>query len=105
MDKLVADKIKELRIKAGWTQSKLAQKIKVTPSAIWHIEKYESSISLKLAKKIADAFDVSVEELYGESQSKSGSVRAFYRKYGAIESLSDSDKEMIKKLIQRLNEK
>lgn len=103
----ISNKIKELRLKTGWSQAELAKKAEVTGAAISQIEKGDRLPSLIVGRKIAAVFNIGIEELFGESTYNSGSVQediqTFYRKYGSIESLSENDKEMIRNLIERLN--
>lgn len=56
-------KIKEFRIRNGFTQQQLAEKVHVSARTIISIEKEQYSPSLMLAYRIADIFHVSVEEL------------------------------------------
>ena len=56
-------KIKEMRTKAKMTQQQLADLVHVSSRTIISIEKGEYSPSLMLAYRIAQIFDVTVEEL------------------------------------------
>lgn len=56
-------KIKELRIAAKMTQQQLADMVHVSSRTIISIEKEQYCPSLMLAYRIAEIFDVTVEEL------------------------------------------
>ena len=56
-------KIKEMRTKAKMTQQQLADLVHVSSRTIISIEKGQYSPSLMLAYRIAQIFDVTVEEL------------------------------------------
>lgn len=60
----VKNKIKELRTKHDMTQEQLAEKLSVTRQTIFYLESGKYNPSLKLAMKIAQVFDVKVEELF-----------------------------------------
>lgn len=61
--KSVGDNIKMYRKQRGLTQEQLAQQVGVTHSMICQIERGTKAATMQLGKEIADALDVSVEEL------------------------------------------
>ena len=56
-------KIKELRIQAGMTQQQLGDLVHVSSRTIISIEKEQYSPSLMLAYRMAEVFNVTVEDL------------------------------------------
>src|SRR3712207_1928901 len=52
-----ADKLKELRINAGFSQRELAMKAGLTPGAVWQVE-HRGSGSPATLKKLADVLGV-----------------------------------------------
>lgn len=56
-------RVKEFRIRANMTQQQLAELVRVSSRTIISIEKEQYNPSLMLAYRIAEVFDVSVEEL------------------------------------------
>lgn len=56
-------KVKELRTAARMTQQQLADRVHVSSRTIISIEKEQYSPSLMLAYRMAQVFDVTVEEL------------------------------------------
>jgi len=57
-----------LRDKKNWSQTDLADKSGVSRVMIGKYERAEAAPSIDAAKKIADAFDVSLDYLVGEGQ-------------------------------------
>jgi len=106
--KYIADKIIELRNSVEWSQSELARRSKVTSAAISQIEKGDRTPSLLVLRKLADALNVPLSELTGDSSSSSKELndkaQTFFRKFGCIEKLSAEDQKIIQSIIQRLRE-
>ncbi len=61
-------RITELRKQKGWSQTDLAKKINVSRVIIGRYERNEAAPSIDVAKRMADAFDVSLDYLVGEGQ-------------------------------------
>ena len=57
-------KIKILREMKKWSQEKLAEKAETSAPYIGTIERGEQNPSLMLLKKIADAFEIDIKELF-----------------------------------------
>ncbi|MGF3073311.1 helix-turn-helix transcriptional regulator [Facklamia sp. P12945] len=62
------NKIKELRIKKGWSQAQLADKCNVTRQTINAIENNKYDPSLQLAFNMAKHLDTMVDELFISDQ-------------------------------------
>ena len=60
--------ISDLRNTKGWTQTDLANQSNVSRVMIGKYERGEAIPSIEAAKKIADAFEVSLDYLVGEGQ-------------------------------------
>ena len=56
-------KVKELRLKRGWSQEELAQRASLHRTYIGSIERSERNVSLINVEKIARALLVQIEEL------------------------------------------
>ena len=63
---ILADKIIELRKKAGWSQEELAEKLMVTRQAVSKWENGTSDPSTSNLIALAKLFDLSAEELLHE---------------------------------------
>jgi len=61
---LIQNRIKVLRAERDWTQADLAGKVGISRQAVISIEKYKYTPSLELAFKIAEAFNVSINEVF-----------------------------------------
>ena len=70
----IGNRIKELRTAKGWTQAKLAEKSGVEPSNISHIERAATKLSLPTMVNIANALDVTLDEIVYGSLVKSTHV-------------------------------
>ncbi len=64
-DNLIGKSIKENRIAQGYTQKQLAQKIGVTHAAISYWENGVNIPNVKDCWLIADALDITIDELVG----------------------------------------
>lgn len=63
---VIGKRIRELRKQRKWTQALLAEYSEVEPSNISHIERAATKLSLPTLIKIANALEVSLDELvYG----------------------------------------
>ena len=63
--------VAELRKQKGWSQADLAKKTNISQVMVGKYERGDAIPSLEVAKKIADAFEVSLDYLYGEGQNVS----------------------------------
>ena len=62
----IGKRIKDIRTTKGWTQAKLAEKSGIEPSNISHIERAATKLSLPTLVSIANALEVTLDELvYG----------------------------------------
>lgn len=59
----IGKRIKSFRNEKGWTQAVLAEKSGVEPSNISHIERAATKVSLPTLISIANALDVSLDEI------------------------------------------
>ncbi|WP_173917730.1 helix-turn-helix transcriptional regulator [Halobacillus sp. Marseille-Q1614] len=60
----LSNRVKELRAKIGWTQTDLARQVEVSRQTIAALEKDDYIPSLLLAMRVAQAFDLQVEEIF-----------------------------------------
>lgn len=64
-------RIKELREKHGLTQEVLAHKVSVTRQTILFLEKGKYNPSLRLAYKIAQVFNLKIDDVFSFEDEKS----------------------------------
>jgi transcriptional regulator with XRE-family HTH domain len=73
---VIGKRMREIRTKRGYTQALLAEKSGVEPSNISHIERAATKLSLPTLVNIANALEVSLDELLCENLKKSTHVFA-----------------------------
>ena len=95
----LAVNIKRLRKKKGWSQSELAEKIEFSLSHITRIETGKYNPSLSVAMKLAEVFDVSLDQLVNdpEDDSKGTTIKdkALAERIKLIDSLDPEDREVL----------
>ena len=70
----IGNRIREIRKSKKWTQAKLAEKSDVEPSYVSHIERAATKVSLPTLIRIANALEVTLDELVYGSLIKSEHV-------------------------------
>ena len=61
---MIKNRIKVLRAERDWTQADLADRVGISRQSVISIEKYKYTPSLELAFKIAEVFQVSINEVF-----------------------------------------
>jgi transcriptional regulator with XRE-family HTH domain len=89
--KNIAKIIADLRKQKGWSQTELATESGVSREIIGKYERGEAVPSIEFAKRIADAFGVSLDYLAGEGI-HSKLDKKTVKRLQDIESLKDDDK-------------
>lgn len=102
--KVMSRVIKELRESAGWNQAELARRAGVTPAAISQIEGENRYPSLIVARKLADAFGIGVDQLIGKNAPKPSSA-ALARLNAAAKDLSPEEIDWLRKHAELLKKK
>ena len=59
----IGNRIKEMRVAKSWTQAKLAEESGIEPSNISHIERAATKLSLPTLVNIANALEVTLDEI------------------------------------------
>ena len=65
---MISNRIKVLRAERDWTQADLAERGGISRQAVISIEKYKYTPSLELAFKIAEAFGVSIDQVFAHRE-------------------------------------
>lgn len=65
---LIENRLKVLRAERDWTQADLADRVGISRQAVISIEKYKYTPSLELAFKIAEAFGVSIDQVFAHKE-------------------------------------
>jgi len=90
--------ITDLRKEKDWSQADLANKTGISQVMVGKYERGDASPSIEVAKKIADAFDVSLDFLVGEGQNVSFDKKTMQR-IEDIQKLDNATQEMLFNLI------
>jgi len=93
MNLKVGANIRELRHKQGVTQEKLAEKLGTTPQAVSRWESEVGYPDIELLPHIADAFGVSLDELFGkDAQEKEAKIQHYLEECQRLGSLGEEGK-------------
>ena len=65
---MISNRITVLRAERDWTQADLAERVGISRQAVISIEKYKYTPSLELAFKIAEAFGVSIDQVFAHRE-------------------------------------
>ena len=68
VDAPIPNRIAELRERAGLSRVELAQRVGVNPQTIGYLERGEYNPSLALAFRLADLFDLPIEQVFARQQ-------------------------------------
>lgn len=90
--------ITDLRKEKDWSQADLASKTGISQVMVGKYERGDASPSIEVAKKIADAFEVSLDFLVGEGQNVSFDKKTMQR-IEDIQKLDNATQEMLFNLI------
>lgn len=94
----IGQRIRMFRIKRGWKQSDLAEKSGVEPSNISHIEKAATKLSLPTLVSIANALEVSLDEIVYNSLIKNKHI--YVREIDEL--VGDCDPKELSSIIQMI---
>lgn len=93
--KIEANRIKELRIKLGYSQNEFADITDVSLDIIKNIENERQNITLDTARKIADSLNLTIDYLVGRSDYSSQEEILIEQIYKNITNFTLLDKEFI----------
>ena len=72
----IGERIRAARKAHNWTQEKLSEMVNIEPSTMSHIERGATKLSLSTKVNIANALEVTLDELAYDSLTKSSHVSA-----------------------------
>lgn len=61
----IHEKIKEARIKKGWTQDRIAEEMETTQAMIWRYESGRTQMTAAVLKRYCEILNVSADEILG----------------------------------------
>lgn len=89
----LGSKITELRKQKGWSQIELAKKLEVSMEIVGRYERNEAVPSIEIAKRMADAFEVSLDYLVGSTEQELD--KATLTRLQEINRLTDENKKLV----------
>lgn len=89
----LANKITELRKEKGWSQSELAKQIQVSREIVGRYERGDAVPSIDIAKRMADAFEVSLDYLVGATEKQVN--KEMLNRIEAVDKMKPEEKKMI----------
>ncbi len=100
-----AERLKAVREEKGLSQTELAAKTGLQPSAVSHFESGRRSPSFDNLRRLADALNVTIDYLLGRSDLRDAAGPASDILFRNYEKLSDVDQEQVNKFAEFLAEK
>ena len=89
----IGSRIIKLRKAKNWSQTDLAKEINVSRVIIGRYERNEALPSIDVAKKIADAFEVSLDYLVGATEKNMD--KTMLKRIQEVDKMKPEDKKMI----------
>lgn len=89
----LGSRITELRKAKDWSQSQLAKNIDVSREIVGRYERNDAIPSIDVAKRMADALDVSLDYLVGSAEQKIDKITL--GRVQEINKLKDTDKNLV----------
>ncbi|MBC6427306.1 MAG: helix-turn-helix transcriptional regulator [Ekhidna sp.] len=89
----LGSRITELRKTKNWSQSQLAKNIEVSREIVGRYERNDAVPSIEVAKRLANALDVSLDYLVGNAEKKLDKTTR--KKIQEINKLDADDKKMV----------
>jgi len=86
-------RITELRKQKGWSQSELAKQIQVSREIVGRYERGDAVPSIDIAKRMADAFEVSLDYLVGATEKQLN--KDMVKRIEDVDKMKPDDKKMV----------
>lgn len=97
------DKIKELRVKKGWSQGQMAIQLKANQKQISAYERGVNIPSTEMLIKLSETFDVSLDYLVFETKGINTNIkikdRDLLKQFEILDNLNENDKNLIKEIL------
>jgi len=102
----IADRISQLRHEKRWTQADLGEKIGVHQKQVSSYERAVNIPSTDVLIKLAEVFNVTLDYLAFEAEGQPAKIkiqdRELLRRFEAIDTLSEQDKDLAKEILDLL---
>ena len=86
-------RITELRKQKSWSQSELAKQIQVSREIVGRYERGDAVPSIDIARRMADAFEVSLDYLVGATEKKLN--KETINRIEEVDKMKPDDKKMV----------
>lgn len=101
--KIVGERIKNRRLRLGWTQEELAEKAALHNTYIGQLERGEKNATLESIEKVATGLGVTFEELFekiipGENSATSIAAQC----YELVDALSPESQRLVLEILQKI---
>jgi len=93
LNKDLHNKITEIRKQKGWSQSELAKQISVSREIVGRYERGDAVPSIDIAKRMADAFELSVDYLVGPAEKQIN--KEMLHRIEEVDKMKPEEKKMI----------
>lgn len=100
---MLGNRLKDLRSELNLTQDDIAKKLKIPRGTYAHYELNKRQPDNDTLNRLADFFNVSIDYLFGRTESRS--IKVEILEFDATEGLTESDLNLVRNLIENLKEK
>ena len=94
-EEVFANRLQVLRKKRGWSQPTLGKKVGTSGAIIGRYERSEIAPSIAVARKLAEALDVTLDYLVGKNELATLQDQAMLERWQTLEALPSLDRERI----------
>jgi transcriptional regulator with XRE-family HTH domain len=105
MDKVFPDRLRKFRESKGLSQTELAEKTGLQPSAVSHFETGKRAPSFDNLKRLADALDVTVDYLLGRTEEPAAAGPRAQQLFRDFTRMSADDQESLARFAEMLAQK
>jgi transcriptional regulator with XRE-family HTH domain len=102
----IADRVRQLRVERRWSQGELGEKIGVHQKQVSAYERGVNIPSTEVLIKLAEVFNVSLDYLAFEAKGQPAKIqiqdRELLRRFEALDSLPEQDKNLAKEVLDLL---
>ena len=99
---MFGEKIRELRLRNGWTQQEVADKVGLKKSMISMLERNERKPSFEVLEAFADVFNVDLDMLAGDKRSQVDELRDMLKENHNLRMLLSASAKLDEKDIEQL---
>ncbi|NKC12561.1 MAG: helix-turn-helix domain-containing protein [Gammaproteobacteria bacterium] len=101
-NEVFASRLLALRKQRGWSQPTLAKKVGTSGAIIGRYERGEITPSIGVARKLAEALEVTLDYLVGDNDLNSIRDKAMLNRWQSLETLKPEERERILYVIDSL---